>query len=96
MRSYSTPLQDLRNQAMALRQLATGRDAMEAIGRESCFNLAGVTYHNVYTREGAPDRCVPHPITGQVLVFSHEITPMDLIDDACAFEAIASKLETRK
>jgi len=85
------PAQNLRNQAGALRQLATQRDAQEAIDRATVFSIGITEWHNfAHTSEEGGD-IVMSP-KGPEYRAPHPITPMELIDDACAFESIANKI----
>lgn len=83
----------LRLQAAVLRTLATQPDAMQDIGRQSAFGIGDRWFHN--DCQGPEDRCVPHPVTGQTTIAPSPLSPMELIDDACALEVIADKLEGR-
>ena len=91
MKALPGPAQNLRNQAGALRQLATQRDAQEAIDRATVFELDGTEWHNsAHLSEEGGD--IVRGLHGPEIVPPHPITPMELIDDACAFEAIATKI----
>lgn len=80
--------------ARGLRALATRRDAQATIDRDSAFPW-GASWAYGFDEASAPDRCVPHPITGATEIPAHPLTPMELIDDACDFERIADRLSKR-
>lgn len=83
--------------ARGLRALATSREPYRAIGGYSAFRIGSSWFHNDDHEAAAPDRRVtPDPETGSFLIPPHPITPMELIDDACDFERIATKLEALK
>ena len=93
MKASPGAAQALRNQAATLRQLATLRDAQEAIDRETVFELDGTKWHNgAHVWFGSGGDMVLGP-KGPEYRAPSPITPMELIDDACAFEAIAAKLQ---
>lgn len=58
---------------------------MGEIGRLSEFRIGEQVYHN-------SDPLGPHDRGLSGTIPAHRITPLELIDDACAFEAIADKL----
>lgn len=75
--------------AKGLRNLATRGNAQHRIETLSGFTLAG----RRYPRPDAPeDLCVP--AMGRTSIPADPLTAMELIDDACAFEAVASKLKS--
>lgn len=87
------PSNSLRATALGLRTLATKRAAEEAIRSACIFGLGGVVYTLETSARTEGDRCVPHPVTGQCTIEARALSPMELIDDACAFETIAYKLD---
>lgn len=83
--------------ARSLRALAGHDDAMRLIGDKTLFRIGDRWFHNSdHETDAAPDRCLPHPVTGATLIAPHSLSPMELVDDACDFERVALKLETRK
>lgn len=92
MKALPSPL---KSQAAALRQLATSPDAQEAIDRATVFELDGTEWHNsAHLSEEGGDIMRGH--NGPEYVPPYPITPMELIDDACALEAIADKIAILK
>ncbi len=89
------PIQSIRNQAAALRQLATLPDAQQHIDRETEFGLKGTSWHNADHLDPGGEDIIKGP-NGPEVMPPMPITPMELIDDACAFEAIADKLTILK
>lgn len=81
----------IRSQAAALRTLATRKDAQAAIDEATMFPLDGTEWHNsAHLSEDGGD--IVRGQNGPEYVPPYPITPMELIDDACALEAIADKL----
>lgn len=76
---------EARKTAMGLRDLATRPDAMHAIGCHAAFAIGDRYFHSDYFEMGE-DRGV------NGMIPASPITPLELIDDACALEAIATKL----
>lgn len=73
--------------AKGLRALATHKDAAHRIAVASRFSLDGRRYPKPGAAE---DRCVP--LAGRTATPADLLSAMELIDDACDFERIASKL----